>query len=72
MSFTEFVNDFRIGKACQSLRRGETVAEAAFTNGFNSISHFSVTFAKRMNMSPSAYRLKVSREEKESEDLVLC
>ena len=59
MSFTDFVNEFRIQKACQCIVRGYSAAEAAYSSGFNSVSHFNVTFKKIMKLTPSAYREKM-------------
>jgi AraC-like DNA-binding protein len=56
MSFTEFLNDYRVQKACEQITRGTSISEAAFSSGFNSLSHFNVVFKKIMNTSPSEYK----------------
>jgi AraC-like DNA-binding protein len=56
MSFTDFVNEYRINKACQLLMEGYPVTQAAYTSGFNAISHFNVTFRKKMQITPTVYR----------------
>lgn len=55
MSFTDFVNEFRINKACQMLLEGYPVTQVAYANGFNSISHFNVSFKKKTELTPTQY-----------------
>ncbi|RMG73131.1 MAG: AraC family transcriptional regulator, partial [Bacteroidetes bacterium] len=44
LTFTEFVNHYRIDKAKKLLLRGQNVTEASFACGFESLSYFSRTF----------------------------
>ncbi|QHT69949.1 AraC family transcriptional regulator [Rhodocytophaga rosea] len=68
MRFTDFVNEYRINKACQLLMEGCPVMQAAYTSGFNAISHFNVSFRKKMQITPTAYRNKwVSEQERKAQ-----
>jgi AraC-like DNA-binding protein len=58
MSFTDFLNEYRINKACQLLIDGYPITEAAYMSGFNAISHFNVSFRRKMQLTPTAYRNK--------------
>lgn len=58
-TFSEFLNDIRIGHACRMLQNGDTsVLEVCFANGFNNVSNFNRQFKNRTNMTPSAYLRK--------------
>jgi AraC-like DNA-binding protein len=64
MLFTEigltpsaFILERRLERAAQQLgARGASVTEAAFSLGFNDLSHFSRVFRKRFGASPRAFR----------------
>ncbi len=52
-----YINDLRIGKACQLLLADTmTISEAAYESGYNSITHFNRNFFKRKKVNPSEYR----------------
>jgi len=56
-SFTEFVNEMRIGYACKLLLEGkQTVSQICFESGFNNLSNFNRCFKKVIFMSPVHYR----------------
>lgn len=58
-TFSEFLNDIRIGHACRMLQNGDTsVLEVCFANGFNNVSNFNRQFKNRTSMTPSAYLSK--------------
>jgi AraC-like DNA-binding protein len=58
-TFSEFLNDIRIGHACRMLQSGDTsVLEVCFANGFNNVSNFNRQFKNRTKMTPSAYLRK--------------
>jgi len=58
-TFSEFLNDIRIGHACRMLQNGDTsVLEVCFANGFNNVSNFNRQFKNRTRMTPSAYLRK--------------
>ncbi|MGS0748264.1 AraC family transcriptional regulator [Halpernia sp. GG3] len=55
ITFTDFVNRFRITKACLFLSQGMTASEVCFACGFNSVSYFSRMFKKYTSKKPSDY-----------------
>lgn len=53
----EFCSRIKFERCCSMLQNGHTpIKEIANQLGFNDVSHFSVFFKKRMNMTPSQYR----------------
>lgn len=60
MSFSDFLNDYRIERAKKVLKENEhyTIAEVAEKCGFNSQHYFSSLFRKTLGMTPSTYRRK--------------
>ena len=58
-NFNDWINDYRINEAKSHLTNSQlSIKEIRFDVGFNSKSAFNTAFKKRMNMTPSAYRLK--------------
>ncbi|MEM1121109.1 MAG: AraC family transcriptional regulator [Bacteroidota bacterium] len=56
-TFTHFVNEFRIGHACQLLAEGDLpISEICFRSGFNNFSHFNKQFKLITGSSPSKHR----------------
>lgn len=56
-TFTQFVNEVRLGHACRLLRESDdTVADIAFASGFNNLAHFNRQFRHYHNCSPRRYR----------------
>ena len=57
-SVMEYVNDLRIGKACNLLLSGErmNITEIAYRSGFNSQTLFNRCFLKKKNMRPREFR----------------
>lgn len=57
MSFTAYVNQYKIGKACYILRNtGKTVLECAFESGYNTLRSFNRNFKAIIGLSPKEYR----------------
>ena len=58
MSLSEYVNDLRIGKACNLLldRRKLSMTEVAHQSGFNSQTQFNRLFQRKKQMTPSQFR----------------
>ena len=50
-----YVNRYRLEKACDLIRNGHSITDAAFSTGFQGTSYFSETFRKQYGMSPSSY-----------------
>ena len=56
LTFTDFLNEFRVNNACKLLHTGVPVSYVCFSSGFNSISHFSKTFKQIKGQSPRDYK----------------
>ena len=54
-TFTEFLNRYRISQAKRLLLLGESVSEAAFSAGFESLSYFNRIFKRVTGENPSAF-----------------
>ncbi len=56
MSLIEFINDYKIYKAVQMFKRGETNIDSVSTScGFKDIKNFREMFKKKMNMTPKQF-----------------
>ena len=53
--FTDFVNTLRAEHACELLKSGSSITDAAFASGFSSIRNFNRVFAKLLHTTPRAY-----------------
>lgn len=56
MTFTDFVNEYRVNQARRLLHSARTVADIGFDVGFSNLSHFNKTFKAVTGQTPSAYR----------------
>ena len=56
MTFTEFVNQYRIGQAKTLLLHGRSVTEAAYEVGLESLSYFNKLFRLQEGMNPSEFK----------------
>ena len=62
-SFSNYVNDMRIGYACKLLIEGSmTVSQICFESGFNNISNFNRTFKRKTGMSPVQYQKQIHND----------
>ena len=55
-TFTDFVNHYRIQKACLLLHEDKTIAETCFATGFNNVTYFNKVFKGIVNKTPSEFR----------------
>ncbi|MEO8853957.1 MAG: AraC family transcriptional regulator [Ginsengibacter sp.] len=56
-SFTEFLNELRVGHACKLLENQElTIADVCFQSGYQNMTHFNNFFKKITKKTPSQYR----------------
>ncbi|MDK2805752.1 MAG: hypothetical protein PWR08_1306 [Thermoanaerobacterium sp.] len=57
MTFTEYLNSYRISQACYMLRNSNlSISEIAFNCGYNNLRTFHRNFRKMTNMSPKEYQ----------------
>ncbi len=56
MTFTDFVNQYRISQAKTYLLNGKNISETTYSVGFSSISHFSQLFKKIVGDNPSDFK----------------
>ncbi|WP_316804605.1 AraC family transcriptional regulator [Pedobacter nototheniae] len=56
ITFTEFVNRYRIQKACLLLLQDKTIAQVCFECGFNNVTYFNKIFRKIVSKTPSEFR----------------
>lgn len=57
-SFACYINEYRVGEACQLLSgdNGKSVLDVALDSGFSSKSSFNASFKKHTGMTPSEFR----------------
>jgi len=60
MTFTDFVNEYRVNQACKLLVQNHPVAKACYDSGFNNESHFTKTFKAITGKTPRDYRASAS------------
>jgi AraC-like DNA-binding protein len=56
MTFTDFVNGFRINQAKTFLLQEASIAEVCYRVGYNSISYFNKLFKRQVGETPSAFK----------------
>lgn len=56
LTFTDFVNQYRINQAKKFLLQNKTVTEVCYNSGFENLSHFNKTFKKFTSENPTAFR----------------
>lgn len=61
MTFTDFVNEFRVNNACKLLMEDKSVSEICFESGFSNLSHFNKTFKVQKGVSPSQFKKEIKK-----------
>ena len=56
ITYTDFVNEYRINQACRLLFENKPIADICFEVGFNNISHFNKIFKQLKGKSPREYK----------------
>ena len=56
LTFTDFLNQYRINQAKKLLLHDKNVTEACYESGFENLSYFNKTFKKLAGENPSAFR----------------
>jgi len=64
MTFTDFVNQYRISQARTLLLRDSSISAVSDASGFQNISHFNKLFKKSTGDTPSAFRKKYANIKK--------
>jgi AraC-like DNA-binding protein len=62
MTFTDFVNQYRITQAKTLLLKDVSVSEACYEVGFQSLSHFNKLFKKITGINPSVFKKQLCSE----------
>jgi len=55
-TFTDFLNKYRVQKACISLQQEKTIAETCFECGFNNVPYFNKVFKTITRKTPSEFK----------------
>lgn len=58
ITFTDFVNRYRIQHACILLQQEKSVSQASFECGFNNVVYFNKVFKSVINKTPSEFKKK--------------
>lgn len=60
LTYTDFVNQYRIRHAQKLLLQGKNVSESCVESGFENLSYFTRLFKKRVGISPSTFKKQTS------------
>jgi len=63
LTFTAFVNHYRIDHAKRLLMQGATVTQSAFSSGFESLAYFNRIFKRVTGMNPLAFKQQYLRQQ---------
>ncbi|MCS3871293.1 AraC-like DNA-binding protein [Chryseobacterium ginsenosidimutans] len=55
ITFTEFVNRYRINKACLLMAQDKSISECSYSCGFNNVTYFNRMFKKYTEKTPSEF-----------------
>ncbi|WEK71200.1 MAG: AraC family transcriptional regulator [Candidatus Chryseobacterium colombiense] len=61
LTFSDFVNQYRMEKACTLLLEGKSITEACYSTGYSSISYFGRTFKKYMGKTPTEFNKELNK-----------
>ena len=59
ITFTDYINQYRIDKACKLILQGKSISEACYNTGYNNISYFNRTFKKYMGKTPTEFNTEM-------------
>lgn len=69
-TFTNFVNEIRIGYACELLINGNNdISNISFLSGFNNFTSFNKNFKKFTKVTPSEYRVRLNQIKENSTNM---
>lgn len=66
ITFTEFVNRYRINKACLLMVQDKSISECCYSCGFNNVTYFNRMFKKYTEKTPSEFIRNSSHDKIES------
>lgn len=55
-TYTDFINQYRIQRACMMLKQEKTIAEISFDCGFNNVAWFNKVFKSILHKTPTQYK----------------
>ncbi len=58
-TFVEFLNRYRISKSKEVLLSGQSISDACFQSGFQSLSYYNRIFKKVVGISPRQFKLSM-------------
>ncbi len=61
-TFTDFVNQYRIQRACLLLQQEKTIAEVCFECGFNNVAYFNKVFKNLTKKTPSEFKKETAKK----------
>jgi len=62
LTFTHFVNQFRINQSKKILLQNKTITEACYDCGFENLSYFNKTFKRICGENPSSFKRRISNK----------
>ncbi|ASW75996.1 AraC family transcriptional regulator [Chryseobacterium piperi] len=68
ITFTEFVNRYRINKACLLMVQDKSISECSYSCGFNNVTYFNRMFKKYTGKTPSEFIKNSTHDKIESVD----
>ncbi|ASK30542.1 AraC family transcriptional regulator [Chryseobacterium sp. T16E-39] len=68
ITFTEFVNRYRINKACLLMVQDKSISECCYSCGFNNVTYFNRMFKKYTEKTPSEFIKNASHDKIENVD----
>jgi len=60
-TFTDFLNQYRIQRACILLQQEKTIAEVCFECGFNNVAYFNKVFKNLTKKTPSEFKKETAK-----------
>jgi len=55
-TYTDFINQYRVQRACIMLKQEKTIAEISFDCGFNNVAYFNKVFKSILHKTPTQYK----------------
>jgi AraC-like DNA-binding protein/quercetin dioxygenase-like cupin family protein len=55
-TYTDFINQYRVQRACMMMKQEKTIAEISFDCGFNNVAYFNKVFKSILHKTPTQYK----------------